>query len=222
MSTTFANKKTYPMKYNWNTSLNTLFDLYTQTAKIYNKKLAPQELWYTLHLVWGRLSGCRFLEQMRSLMDPQESVPKELFIGLQKDVGVFPIRVVELIRALSGNQIPSFGELLTIFCGGSLCQTCSFCKAKMIVHAVNGEFKGAHRFKGLRVPTVTIVPFLPPLYSCGSEKCDKEIDTEENIYRKLYTGLALTHLRLRPSMCDYCFMLPEKAHRYNMVGYPLI
>ena len=207
---TWSERKMYPEEFK-NFSWPFSCRLFGTTSQIFDLDLFKQDSWRTLHLLWGRLVGCKSVIMVNALKNPQETVPEEFWIGLQKEVGIFPNRVVELIKAFSGNQIPSFGELLTIFCGGSLCQTCSFCRTKMIVNAVNGEFKGCYH----RVPTVTVVPFMPPMYSCGSEKCDKEIVVEENIYRKLFTGLALTHLRLRPSMCDYCFMLPEKAHRYE-------
>ena len=75
--------------------------------------------------------------------------------------------------------------------------------------AVNGEFVGSRR-----VPSVSIMPFQPQLFSCGAELCDKAIVRGEDAFRKMWTGVSLTHLRLKPSMCDYCFLLAEKVHRY--------
>ena len=209
LMTAWANRKIFPEKITWKNYKNDILDIFNETRNLSCKDLvmAPRELWHILHLVLGRLSGCRFLQMLNNLKDQQESVPHELWNGLQKEVGVFPVRTVALIKALSGDLIPSFRELLQVFCGGTLSHTCSFCRVEMIVLTVSGEFVG------FRMPSVSIQPFQPQLFSCGAELCDKAIVRGEDAFRKMWTGVSLTHLRLKPSMCDYCFLLAEKVHR---------
>ena len=64
---------------------------------------------------------------------PREAMPEELWVVIQEEIGPFPNRVAELIKAFSGAHLPSFHELLKVFCGGSLRQACSVCKTGMTV-----------------------------------------------------------------------------------------
>ena len=82
----------------------------------------------------------------------------------------------------------------------------------MDVAAVFGEVEGY--LDG--IPTVSILPFQPcPLFSCGSETCDAEIVGKHNALGQLCMGLGATQARLVRNICDYCFMLAEKVHRYE-------
>ena len=176
-----------------------------------DKDLASQDLWSTLSLVLGRLMPCDAVEMVNSLKDPRGAVPPELWIGFQQEVGPFPSSVGELIKALSGDEFPSFQELLKIYCGGSLSQTCSFCSTRMDVAAVDREVKGCYE----GIPTVSIYPFLPPLFCCGANTCRMEDERKYNAFLKLHLGLGATRARLLPTRCDYCFLLAEKVHRYD-------
>ena len=73
---------------------------------------------------------------------------------IEDDVGLFPLRLKEILDAFVSNQMISFKELLQVFCGGSLVQHCSFCDATMTVEAVYGEVKGLER----GVPVVVLLP----------------------------------------------------------------
>ena len=149
---------------------------------------------------------------VNNLKDPRGVVPSKLWIGLQQEGGPFPYLVAELIKALSGDKFPSFQELLKIFCGGNRSQTCSFCSTRIIVVAVHGEGKGC--WKG--ISTVSILPFLPPLFNCGALACENELSRKMKAgVGKLLFGLAVAVTRLQTKRCDYCFMLAEKVHRYD-------
>ena len=117
-----------------------------------------------------------------------------------------------MIKALSGDMFPSFQELLKIFCGGNLSQACSFCRTRMNVAAVDCEVKGC--WEG--ISTVSILPFLPPLFNCGALACENELLRKMKAgVGKLFFGLAVAVTRLQTKRCDYCFMLAEKVHRYD-------
>ena len=116
----------------------------------------------------------------------------------------------ELIKALSGDKFPSFQDLLKILCGGNLRQACSFCSTMMDVEAVSDEVEGCY----VGIPTVSILPFMPPLFSCGAETCGREISGKEKAFTNLGFGLGATLDKFQSTRCDYCFLLSEKAHRY--------
>ena len=204
-------EKIFPEKFCRVTDLNNILVLKSQASTNEDQELAGQDLWSTLHLVLGRLARCNAVKTVNSLKDPRGAVPPELWIGFQQEVGPFPSRVGELIKALSGDEFPSFQELLKIFCGGSLSQACSFCSTRMDVAAVSGEVLG--RYVG--IPAVSIIPFLPPMFKCGAETCQVELLRKKDAFVKLYFGLGATLVKLRSTTCDYCFLRAEKAHRYN-------
>ena len=206
----WAEKKTFPEKFHWTTKLNKVLVLYNQTSENEDKDLARQDLWSTLHLVLGRLNTCRAVNMANSLKDPRGALPPDMWIGFQQEVGLFPSRVAGLIKALSGDQFPSFQELLKIFCGGNLSQTCSVCRSRMSVAAVLSDVEGNY---SLGIPTVSILPFLPPMFNCGAQTCRAEIVEKENAFVQLNMCLGATETRLQSTRCDYCFMLAEKVHR---------
>jgi len=204
MASTWARKKTYPEKFNWVTDWNQILVFYNQNQ---DRELAIQDLWSILHLILGRLAECEIVNMVNSLKDPHGAVPPELWSGFEKEVGPFPNRVGELIKALSGDEFPSFQDLLKILCGGNLRQDCSFCLTRMDVAAVAGEVEGCY----VGIPTVSILPFMPPLFSCGAETCGREISGKEKAFTNLGFGLSAT--KFQSTRCDYCFLLSEKAHR---------
>jgi len=209
MATTWANKKIFPEKFCSFCDVSEIYFLYTETSITADKELFGQDLWSTLHLVLGRLPSCDAVEMLNSLKGPREVVPAKLWIGLQQEVGQFPSRVAELIQALSGEQLPSYQELLKIFCGGNLSQACTFCSTRKHVVAVSEEVKGC--FVGF--PAVSILPFLPPLFDCGAKTCKEKHVSKTIDLTQLYCGLSATRAKLQSRRCDYCFMLAEKVHR---------
>ena len=73
-----------------------LFDDARQ-IRVQDLRSADQDLWSTLHLVWGTLINCRVVGELISLKEPQEALRKELWTGLQEEIGVFPGHVEEVI-----------------------------------------------------------------------------------------------------------------------------
>lgn len=105
-------------------------------VSIEDEDLIRQDLWRTLLLMLGRLLHYQSVFLVNRLKNPKEVVPGELWIGL--GLGIFPSRVAELIKALSGTDFPPFQDLLKVFCGGNLIQACSFCNINMTVAAEIG------------------------------------------------------------------------------------
>jgi len=187
-------------------------DLYDDTRQIRVRDLrsADQDLWSTLHLVWGRLQDCTAVAQLNSLKEPQNALSKELWTGLQEEVGVFPVRVAEVIQAFSGDEVPSFKSLLEIICGGTLAQKCSFCDASMTVTAVAGEGEGCYQSS----TPVALLPHMAPMFSCGHGNCAAQMQDKLVAHGKWKVGVCATVEKLRSaSRCDYCFKLSEKVHR---------
>ena len=204
-------EKIFPEKFCRVTDLNNILVLKSQASTNEDQELAGQDLWSTLHLVLGRLARCNAVKTVNSLKDPRGAVPPELWIGFQQEVGPFPSRVGELIKALSGDEFPSFQELLKIFCGGNLSQACSVCSTRIDVAAVDGEVKGC--FVG--IPVVSILPFLPPLFNCGAKTCKVKNRSKKDAFTQMFLGIGATWVRLQSMSCDYCFMMAEKVHRYT-------
>lgn len=204
-----VNKTTYPKRSNYNLDTNIVM----QMSSILHKDDLHTELWSSLQLVLGRLHlYVNFDMAVKRLKTPRESVPAEHWVGFEQEIGLLPERVADLINALSSvsaDQIPSFQELLRIFCGGTLSQTCSFCDQSMTVAAVIGEVRG----KCTGIPTVDILPFLPPLFICGAKPCHAQWLEKIRAVCGLEAGLQAACSRLSSSRCDFCFMMAEKVHR---------
>jgi len=182
----------------------------TRQHKTRRMRSADQDLWSTLHLVWGRLQDCTAVAQLNSLKEPQNALSKELWTGLQEEVGVFPVRVAEVIQAFSGDEVPSFKSLLEIICGGTLAQKCSFCDASMTVTAVAGEGEGCYQSS----TPVALLPHMAPMFSCGHGNCAAQMQDKLVAHGKWKVGVCATVEKLRSaSRCDYCFKLSEKVHR---------
>ena len=81
----------------------------------------------------------------------------------------------------------------------------------MTVAAVVGEVEGIY----LHVPLVALMPYLPPLFSCGASTCMQEIAVKGKSFFKWRYGLVGTFVKLRPNKCDFCFKLPLKVHRFE-------
>ena len=92
----------------------------------------PNKLWSTLHLVLGRLQSQNILVALTTMKDPLSSVPEELWQLVEREVGSsFPARLQNLLQAFTGDQVPTFLDLLKVFCGGTLLHKCSFCSANL-------------------------------------------------------------------------------------------
>ena len=214
MEDIWAEKKIFPGELREFYSPNCA-DFQEQTVDIVDKALTRQDLWRTLHLVLGRLFDNQCVYEVNRLKNPREVIPEELWVGIQQEVGPFPSRVAELIKALSGTHLPSFQELLKVFCGGSLRHGCSVCKTSMTVVAMFGEVEGTCS----GTPSVALIPHLPPLSNCGASTCMKEIAVKLEVHAKWRAGLVATYVKLRPNKCDFCFQLPQRVHRSCLTWY---
>ena len=171
--------------------------------------LGLNDLWSTLHLVWGRLENYMALVAVNSLKEPQRSVPKKMWKGVSKEVGLFSTRLQELILALSGTQVPSFQDLLKVFCGGTLSHKCSFCQVDVTVGAIGDEVDG----NGGTVPSVLLRPHFPVLFSCNATKCFKQLKSQDLIWLKWHLVVKASFNKLRSKECNFCFKLSEDVHR---------
>ena len=171
---------------------------------------AVDELWPILLLVWEKLCEQHVLRMVNSLKEPRNAVPLELWEGLEDEVGLFPTRLQELLDALtSSTQLPSFKELLSVFCGGSLEQNCTFCGTTVTVVAVAEEGKGCEK----DVPTVCLLPFLPILFCCGGANCAEDLAKKIKTWYGWAAAARMTHDKLALNKCDFCFKLAENVHR---------
>ena len=168
-----------------------------------------KDLWPTLHLVWGRLEE-HVMSNLSQLKDPRRSLPVKVWEGLEEEVGLFPARLQELLDALgSSTELPSFKELLSVFCGGSLEQSCTFCGTTMIVKAVEGEVEGCL----FGAPTVCLLPFLPVFFSCGALSCEEGISEKIQTWVDWGNAVSMTRGKLCHNQCDHCFRLADNVHR---------
>ena len=204
----WAYKKLFPWEVK-DYGVSNWFQLFCETISIKDKDLVRQDLWRTLHLVMGRLLHYRLFGELNRLKNPWETVPAELWVGLEQEVGPFPSRVAELIKALSGTQLPSFQDLLKVFCGGELLQACSVCNTTISVAAVWAEVEGAYS----GTPSVRLKPHLPPLFNCGANTCVEEMLAKIKFHDKWAAGVSATYAKLLPNQCGFCLQLPEKVHR---------
>ena len=173
--------------------------------------LGLNDLWSSLHLVWGRLVDFMALVAVNSLKEPQRSVPKKMWRGVSTEVGLFSIRLQEVILALLGTQDPSFRDLLKVFCGGSLSHKCSFCHVNVTVAAIAREVEG----NGGNVPSVLLHPYFPVLFSCKATKCFKQLESQDLIWIKWHVAVKATFNKLRMKECNFCFKLTEDVHRLS-------
>merc|ERR1719237_323735 len=93
----------------------------------------------------------------------------EAWNGAEKETGVFPTRLQELIEAFyaKGQDVPSYEELVKILCGGSLIQECSFCSNTIKVEVLVGEKIGRS--------CALVQPYCSPTFSCCKPACEKEM-----------------------------------------------
>merc|ERR1719341_480407 len=98
----------------------------------------PLDLGSILLLLYLRFLDHKTVLQVNQMKEPGAMIPKEAWSGAEKEVGVFPTRLQELIEAFyaKGQDVPSYEELVKILCGGSLIQECSFCSSTIKVEAL--------------------------------------------------------------------------------------
>ena len=174
------------------------------------------DLWPILHLVWGMLFEVNLMRNVNNFKEPRNAVPLKLWDGLEDDIGLFPTRLQELLHVLtSSTQLPSFKELLGIYCGGSLEQNCSFCGTPVTVVA---EGEGWRK----DVPTVCLLPFLPILFFCGGANCLGDFAKKINTWSDWATAAKMTYNKLAFNKCDFCFKLAENVHRLNQSNVNLL
>ena len=189
---------------------STEYLLFPKISQIQLNNETSQNIWSTLHLVWGRLIEHLVAVKMSMLKDPRQAMPLDSWKDfIEDDAGLSPVRLKELLQAFSSNQFISFKELLQVFCGGSLVQCCSFCDATMTVEAVYAEVKGC----GKGVPAVSLLPHFPPMYGCGAPTCEEEMTSKVKAWSKWSLAVTLTRNKLDKSRCNFCFKLAEEVHR---------
>ena len=142
------------------------------------------------------------------LKDPRQAVPVDAWKDfIEDDVGLFPARLKELLKAFYSNQLIPFKELLKIFCGGSLVHPCSFCATSLTVEAVERELRGGS------VPTVSLQPHMTEMYCCGAPACKEEMVSKLNAWEKWRAAVALTTHKLKANRCNFCFKQSDVVHR---------
>ena len=169
----------------------------------------PNDLGSTLHLVIGRLDSHKKLVMVKSLKEPHSSIPEKLWQAVDREVGIFPDRLQDLIQAFydSGDHIPPFHDLLKVFCGGTLLQKCSFCYENLTVAAMKDEANGCRE----DVSTVLLEPYLPVLFVCSATSCRDQMDSRMLNWAKWASAVETTHRKLLS--CDFCFKGAEELHR---------
>ena len=183
--------------------------LFRGTCKIQLNNEASQNIWSSLHLVWGRLIDWEQTVSMSSLKDPRQAMPLDAWEDfIEEDVGLFSVRLKELLIVFNSKFI-SFKELLKAWCGGSLVQHCSFCDTTMTVEAVYGEVKGCKR----SVAAVSLRPNMTPMHCCGAPACEEEMNSKVKAWWKWRVAVSLAHNKLLGNSCNFCFKLSEEVHR---------
>ena len=209
----WAHRKLFPEQYkdvDLLDGFSASYPLYPKTSRLQPYDEASLDTWSILHLVWGGWIGHWVTIRMSSLKDPRQAIPLDAWEDfIENDVGLFPVRLKEMVDVFFSNQIISFKELLQAFCGGSLVQHCSFCDASMTVEAVHQEVKGCK--KG--VPTVSLLPHMAPMFCCGAPACDEEMSSKGDAWWKWRAALALARNKLFGNRCNFCFKLAEEVHR---------
>ena len=164
-------------------------------------------LWNTLNLILDILVFHQFLVTANRFKDLHVSVPEELWQGVDKEVGLFPDIVKEIVEAFSSDQqVPTFQRLLEIFCGGSRSQACTICNKEIVVSGIDG-------LATRPIDTVYLRPFLPRMFFCGEELCVEQHNTLVTPWFKWTVAVCAAFAKLKENRCDFCFKLSEKVHR---------
>ena len=167
----------------------------------------PLDLGSILVLLYLRFLDHKTVLQVNQMKEPGAMIPKEAWNGAEKEVGVFPIRLQELIEAFyaKGHDVPSYEELLEILCGGSLIQECSFCSSTIKVEALFGEKSG--------VGVAVVRPHSSPTFRCGKLACKNEMLKRMDAWNEWLLAVGALFGKLQITRCDFCFKLAEKVKR---------
>ena len=163
----------------------------------------PLGLFRTLCLVSELQVFHKILVVMSSFKEPLKAVPAEFWDKVESG-SVFSERLEAMIKAFGQSQLPSHLDLIKIYCGGSLIQTCSFCASTMKVAAA---------VVGVEVPLVAILPYLRPMFSCGASKCSMELNSKMKALIQWTSAIKMTFMKLKDTRCDFCFKRTDQVHR---------
>ena len=164
-------------------------------------KLSYQGEWPTFLLLLGSLRDYEVMLEYGQLKEQQRAVPAELLTGAEQEIGAFPERLKELLDAItSATEVPSFEDLLKLYCGGSVEQICSFCANRVKIEAAE-YCCSLHD-----VAVVCVKPFLPLLFCCSAMSCFEALAGKLDKWGDFAGGVNLTYVKLRRSnQCDHCF-----------------
>ena len=206
----YANRKVYPSTCHSSTEIQST-DLHGQISMVSFDETEDQlGLWHTLNLIMVCLIQHKFIQDISSMKEPQVSVPEQLWQGVDKEVGIFPDVVEQMIEVLSTNrQIPPFKRLLEIVCGGSLNNACTFCNKQIVVRAIAGLVGGIEP----GVPTVWVTPYSPRIFDCGEESCLEQSSSKTMLMHKWNVAVTVASTQIATKRCDFCFKFSEKVHR---------
>ena len=186
-------------------------DLLSQIGMLFFDETEDQlGLWHTLKLILSCLVDHLFLQGISSMKEPHESVPEELWHGVEVEVGLFPDVAEQIIELFSADcQVPPFKRLLEVVCGGRLNNECMFCNTQIVVGAISGP---VHGFKCV-VPSVWVSPYFPRIFYCSETSCQEQAGSKLMLSYKWRVGVTAALTKLAPNRCDFCFKLSEKVHR---------
>ena len=152
------------------------------------------------------------ITRLDCLKDPLDAMPPKMWKGVEEEVGHFPARLKELLDALtSDTDLPSFKDLLRVYCGGSLEQSCTSCLTTINVEAVEAQAEGIK----MGVPTVCLQPFLPILFSCSEQGCYNDLLERIKAWLDWASAVSMTYDKLSDNRCDNCFKFSEDVHRWR-------
>ena len=167
----------------------------------------PLDLGSILLLLYLRFLDHKTVLQVNQMKEPGAMIPKEAWSGAEKEVGVFPTRLQELIEAFyaKGQDFPSYEELVKILCGGSLTQQCSFCSSTIKVEVLAGEKIG--------LGCALVQPYSSPTFRCGKSACIKEMQKKMAAWKGWLLAVGALFNKLQITRCDFCFKFAEKVKR---------
>lgn len=208
----YSSRKIYPpAAWAQYTLIDGCLDLQIQVLKIFfNETEDRLGLWSTLNFILVCLGNHRFLQGVVGRMkEPHVSVPEQLWQGMDKEVGVFPDVVQQIIEVFSANDphIPPFKRLLKIVCGGSLNNACVFCSKQIVVRAIYGQVGDVGG------PTVFVQLYFPRVFNCGEKSCLEQSYSKMMLLQKWTAGVSAAASKLAPNICDFCYKFSEKVHR---------
>ena len=156
-------------------------------------------IWWSLHLVWKLLDNLDFALAVPSFKDPRMAAPEQLRNGLEGDCDAFTTAVQEIVDAFK-SKIPSFTDLLKIFCGGSLEQTCTFCNKSIVVAGVRDSVQPGSSL-------VVFLPYMSRQFICGGENCLDQMFICNEKWRKWFIAVLASHAKHKATCCNLCFKL---------------